>query len=1409
MQLQAGYIYDFVKNKLLSEHKSSEVLSLLEYLSYFEVDSDLLEENENDKPELAVINNLISRGLPTRPSLFMEKMFLKSLKIGESQTDILGNIETVPNNSFNTICQYFFKALHIIDPRIKPDRAKYQIQRSFEFDNIGSQYEEDFLFSHTPRILGAEWFQLLESQREFTSIVKLDNNFTGQRTDFTVEFPFSFMEKKGIIIEIDGPHHWENESQKILDQQGDTAAANIGWLNTLRIETRMYDRIESKFSGLKELARQPFFQKTKLNYQTPLYFDRDGLRAMELILSPFAIARIQKVLIQCLLQDKLSLTATKWKIAVIERDVPCAAIAVADLKQQLQNIFALQDKSFNTEIELMVFTTQEFQSTSLNRIDLSEYFSSISFKDIENPNTKNEFDVLIDISVLQRKGYSGNDFSPPSREKCVVRSAHHKHTTRTFLTSDVITYQNFVNYNPNNPEQSLFELEPIQTLRYFLQTIFRKNTFREGQVEILNKVLQGESVIGLLPTGGGKSLTYQLAAMLQPGICLVIDPIKSLMKDQHDNLKNNQIDACNFINSSLKTRDQKTKETSKLKNGEVLISFVSPERLQIKEFRDTLKEMKENKIYFNYCVIDEAHCVSEWGHDFRTSYLSLGRNAIKFCKTKNRETIPLFGLTATASFDVLSDIQRELSGNNERYKLKEDSIIRFDTVNREELNFEIIDIFADLRDTDSEWRLKEKLGTQKQSKLINHLSSLHFDNQNKYSGIIFCPHRGWYFGVTDRYRKDDKRNAVYDGIKRAAIPSLRMGSFMGSDSDDEKIADLIEADSLQAQEGFIANKLNLLVSTKAFGMGIDKPNIRFTFHVNYPRSIESFIQEAGRAGRDKQPATSFILFNDEKVKKGEKTFEIDRDNLLFFHNSSFKGVDKEKAILFELLSAIHTPNKISEIELQLAEQFGVELNLSLWKNENDVWYITTRGDSPEIKYGSIRLTDFFQILNTANQPTVICNSVLNEITNYIQENATGNIIDWLNTSDTVDGLETLLRLRERVTLTLSFQNNTIQRIETIRRWLNASFNTRAFSTVQAKDPMKDILSFSSSFADFKEQVISTLKSGISFEQAARARDRVKNNQIGTADRELQRLFDGYRTKADTEKALYRLSTVGVIDDYTVDFNSKTYTIYARRKIDEQYFKNLENYIRKYYSEVRTKQEIRNARQFEGTTIIQKCLYFLTDFVYREIEKKRFEGIGVMKGACEIGKENGGEAFKEFVELYFNSKYARKGYEINRENKSLTDRTEEGRQQNIEWVWEFIKVIDEDKSGGHINNLKHLRGACVRLLTPQPDNAVFHLLKAFSIFILEPENKRLMDEASESFAKGFIEFKKENTWSFDQVLKEAEKYKNYVLQFSTHQGIQEIMKNQITILSVKVHSEWLENFNNKFLEKYEPRHSFTS
>ena len=374
-------------------------------------------------------------------------------------------------------------------------------------------------------------------------------------------------------------------------------------------------------------------------------------------------------------------------------------------------------------------------------------------------------------------------------------------------------FNHFADYNPATKKlenETYFEIpETKECLTFFLQNIFRKKEFREGQLPILNRALQGKSVIGLLPTGGGKSLTYQLASMLQAGVTIVIDPIKSLMQDQYDNLLKNGIDTCNFINSKL-SREEKSIATSQVTNSKVIFSFVSPERLQIEEFRNSLKEMLKNNVYFSYCVIDEVHCVSEWGHDFRTSYLSLGKNAIEFCKTKNKKFIPIFGLTATASFDVLSDVERELSGNG-LIDIDTDAIVRFENTNRVELQYQILNVNVELaREKQFKLKLndgkiiilpiqpistniKDETAKEKQKELQRMIeiiptnisqfneqseaiidwtkdrfsteetenrnirikyfdSETFFDEANSNGGIIFCPHRTWLFGVTDKFK---------------------------------------------------------------------------------------------------------------------------------------------------------------------------------------------------------------------------------------------------------------------------------------------------------------------------------------------------------------------------------------------------------------------------------------------------------------------------------------------------------------------------------------------------------------------------------------------------------------------------------------------------------------------------------
>ena len=195
-------------------------------------------------------------------------------------------------------------------------------------------------------------------------------------------------------------------------------------------------------------------------------------------------------------------------------------------------------------------------------------------------------------------------------------------------------------------------------MEYFLQSIFRKVTFRDHQIPILNSSLQCKSVIGLLAPGSGKSITYQLSAFLQPGICMIVNPTKSLIKNQVDSLQNNRIDICSGLYTIFDNvnRDELFQQ---LINGNIQFLHILPDQLRTREFREILRDMYNANQYFSYCVIDEAHCISEWGHDFRTNYLKLVKFAGNNCKTKNLDKLPFFSLTATASYDVITDIRSE------------------------------------------------------------------------------------------------------------------------------------------------------------------------------------------------------------------------------------------------------------------------------------------------------------------------------------------------------------------------------------------------------------------------------------------------------------------------------------------------------------------------------------------------------------------------------------------------------------------------------------------------------------------------------------------------------------------------------------------------------------------------------
>ena len=370
----------------------------------------------------------------------------------------------------------------------------------------------------------------------------------------------------------------------------------------------------------------------------------------------------------------------------------------------------------------------------------------------------------------------------------------------------------------------------INRAREVLKEYYGYDSFRERQEEIITSILEGKDVVTIMPTGGGKSICYQVPALILDGLTIVISPLISLMKDQVDNIKNMGIKSA-YINSTLSENEIKNILNDVIKN-EVKILYVAPERLESTEFLNLITRVKISQI-----AVDEAHCISQWGHDFRSSY----RRISKFIDLLVYRPI-ITAFTATATEEVRRDIINLLRLNEPKI-----FITGFD---RKNLKITI-----------------EKAVVKKQY-ILDYINS-----SEGASGIIYCA-----------TRKDV--DIIYEMLIANNIKGERYHA--GLNDEERRLA----------QERFIYDQANVMVATNAFGMGIDKPDIRYVIHYNMPKSLEGYYQEIGRAGRDGEESECIMLFSPSDVQTQRYIIDIGTSN----------GVRKEKeyAKLQTMVNLIYT-----------------------------------------------------------------------------------------------------------------------------------------------------------------------------------------------------------------------------------------------------------------------------------------------------------------------------------------------------------------------------------------------------------------------------------------------------------------------------------------------------------------------
>ena len=743
---------------------------------------------------------------------------------------------------------------------------------------LDSQNELKFYTEWIPREIGSEALHWIHPQ---ASLDKLLESFGDKTQGFRrVDFLFSHPLSEPLVIELDGDEH---SSAINVDDARDEILEKHG-IKTVRVPNEeLANGFGSNLDNIKDHITYAIEKQSSDS-------DTEDL--------------LSKLIINCTWGTKLQYALTK----ALEYSWLCP-------KEHWEIVISNEKQVYKEAVKDFLILLQALQD--IYNVEIAPKSVSVCFQN------KNKF-VLKPVSsfIWEESEYYTDEAFPKNLVRIHLEpsSSPFANTERHSKDYDIVITPTYLPFD--FATKSTFSLERvkgcleninIQSITKLLQFIFRKKELRPGQDKGITNAVSGLDSIVLLPTGWGKSIIYQLAGLIMPGITLIVDPINALIDDQIEGLEKYGIDRSIGITGDSISGKNKNTLLERVERGEFIFIFISPERLQAPDFRDALQSLAQSTL-INLAVIDEAHCVSEWGHDFRPAYLNLGRNLRAFCADFSGSPPSLLALTGTASRAVLRDVLADLEidiGNSK-------TVIRPDSFNRKELNF-IIRKAPPGSDLST---LRGLMNSVPNNFGMTPETFYRSNGKNTFSGIIFSPFVNGPYGLT-KISSQIKNTIGYE-------PTLYSGSA-------PRGYDFSKWNAIKKgnAEKFKSDQVPVLVATKAFGMGIDKPNIRYTIHRGMPGSIEAFYQEAGRAGRDREDANCYLIFSEEDKETTNKLLnpnadldEIKREfddlprdhkddirNTLWFHLNSFKGISMEMKDLNDLLDSLEGLNQRKSIEI--------------------------------------------------------------------------------------------------------------------------------------------------------------------------------------------------------------------------------------------------------------------------------------------------------------------------------------------------------------------------------------------------------------------------------------------------------------------------------------------------------------
>ena len=727
--------------------------------------------------------------------------------------------------------------------------------------NRGSEAEHQFFLGVLVPVLGFPLLDFLRLQPEFGELGNGSAEFFRNRVDFALDTGRGTR----LIVEIDGSQH-DDADQSAHDRARDKALANADW-DVWRISTKDIESPDELREALKERI-SPTTGKLAWGLEQKIV-ERRSRALMTCVWGATAVARIQFLLLEALRHGILSWDEP-WRIGFVEHETDVAELATKDIRDWFGRLRSLHGFADVPEIVCDGIEPKLW-------VDIS----------VIQPHSAPTQRQRASLASSRPAQCDGGQYDRPYGRRLLLRTAP---------DSDLITS--------------------------FVHDIFRKVSLREGQLDIVTHIVTGKDVVGLLPTGGGKSLTYQLSGLLLGGLTIYVSPLRSLIQDQYERLGEMGISVASMLMSGIEHRD----DDHGIHAAGARFLLLTPERFLIASFRDDLAEYRAMRGDVAQIVIDECHCVSEWGHEFRPAYLSLSR-IVRDRTRRLGVSALLVALTGTASSIVLSDVRRELGIDGS------DAVVRAKRLDRPEI--EMICLSAE-----------QSTKGRRISKLVGdfHRNSIELRD----GLLIFCPFVGGGDGVlgvaaaiANSEQLPESAYRFYTGqapewSKYAAVKLRRRAVSLSEAEVDRQTPIWVtkkmswnEQKELWQREFISGTKhsFKVLIATKAFGMGIDKPSIRQVIHSMVPPSPEAYYQEIGRACRDGRSGKAIMLFSDEdstitnqildpgashdQARSAYRTFQQannfsggDFIRTYFFHDKTFVGSSMDIEAVIQVIAQV-------------------------------------------------------------------------------------------------------------------------------------------------------------------------------------------------------------------------------------------------------------------------------------------------------------------------------------------------------------------------------------------------------------------------------------------------------------------------------------------------------------------------